>query len=195
MTEPDFRKNGKSAMRLLTLALVVMLAAVGSAHGQAGAIILSSNDSGTECNLQDKSAGMCSYFVVHVSTIGALASSFSAPAPPCFSGTWLSDTAMFGVTLGDSQNGVSVGYGSCLSSPIHVLTVNFVCQGLTENCCSYKVHPHPDVISGEIEVVDCSMNTLFAIGGRAVVNPTTGCECGPPTQDSTWGKVKTLYGQ
>ena len=35
----------------------------------------------------------------------------------------------------------------------------------------------------------------FGKGGRAVVNPDSGCECGPPTQDSTWGKVKTLYGR
>jgi hypothetical protein len=182
-------------MRLLALTIIIVLFAAGSALGQAGTIIVSADEIGNDCNLQDKAAGMCSYYVVHVGAVGVQASSFSAPAPSCFSGTWLSDASEFSVTLGDTQNGVSMGYGECLNSPIHLLTINYFCQGITENCCTYKVYPHPDVLSGAIEVVDCNLNTLYGTGGRAVINPDSGCECGPPTQDSTWGKVKTMYGR
>ena len=61
-------------MRLLTLVFVMVLLAAGLALGQAGTIILSADEAGDDCNLQDRTAGTCSYFVVHVSTSGAQAS-------------------------------------------------------------------------------------------------------------------------
>jgi hypothetical protein len=100
---------------------------------------------------------------------------------------------VFPVTVGDSQNGISIGYAVCTPGPIHVLTINFFCQGLSQNCCYYSVKPHPDVLSGVVEVVDCSNSILTAKGGFGIVNSTNECECGPPTRDSTWGRVKSIF--
>jgi hypothetical protein len=180
-------------MRLFAAILIVSLAMAAPVFGQAGALILADDTRGEDCDLEDKSAGIRSFLVVHVSATNVAACMFSAPVPACFTGTWLSDTPQYPVTLGDSQNGISVGYGECLSSPIHVMTINFFCQGTSSNCCYYKIFPHPDVESGEVEVADCFGNVIPGIGGRAVVNPTASCPCGPPTQDSTWGRVKSLY--
>lgn len=163
------------------------------AYGQAGVIMISSDPAGTSCNLVDRTPGVSSYYVVHTETSGAVASEFSAAAPACFSASWLSDTAVFPVTLGDSQRGVSIAYGRCRSAPIHVLTMTFFCQGLTGTCCAYRALPHPNNESGEIEVSDCSFNALNAAGGKAVINGTPGCPCGSGSEASTWGKMKTLY--
>ncbi|UCG51535.1 MAG: hypothetical protein JSW58_15325 [Candidatus Latescibacterota bacterium] len=181
-------------MKKVALLTFVGLLCATTVYGQAGVIVLAGDAQGLDCNLSDKSPGVCSFYAVHILTPGAMACSFSAPAPSCFTGSWLSDAHVFPVTLGDSQNGVAIGYGECRPGPIHVLTLNFFCQGLSQNCCYYSVKPHPDVTSGEVEVVDCNENPLYARGGFGIVNSTTDCECGPPTRDSTWGKVKSTFG-
>ncbi|MEJ2721943.1 MAG: hypothetical protein P8181_12520 [bacterium] len=159
-------------MKKVMLALALLsLVSTGSAHGQAGAIVLAGD----------------------VGTSGAQASEFSAPVPSCFTGTWLSDTVVFPVTIGNSQNGVSIGYGQCTPGPIHVLTINFFCQGTTSNCCYYRIKPHPDRETGTVGVVDCSDDLLTAKGGSGIVNPTDDCRCGELTRDSTWGKVKATF--
>jgi hypothetical protein len=173
--------------------MAALLTLAHAAFGQAGTIALASDPEGTDCNLNDKSPGMCSFYVVHVGTPGAQASQFSAPAPACFAGSWLSDTAVFGVTVGDSQNGISIGYGACMPGPIHVLTINFFCQGMSQDCCYYMVKPHPDETSGVVGVVDCMDNLITGKGGFGIVNSTEQCECGPPTRDSTWGRVKSIF--
>jgi hypothetical protein len=183
-------------MKKIILALVFIVLTTGrSAYGQAGAIVLAGDPQGTDCNLSDKTAGMCAFYVVHVGTPGALASSFSAPVPACFTGSWLSDTVVFPVTVGNSQNGISIGYGTCVPGPVHVLTMNFFCQGMSQNCCYYSVRPHPVGESGVVEAVDCYNNLLTAKGGFGIVNSTNECECGPPTRDSTWGRVKSIFDQ
>ena len=75
-------------------------------------------------------------------------------------GLYLSDTAVFPVTIGSSQTGVAIGYGACLAAPIHILSINVFCQGLTPPCCYYSVLPDPQTLSGQIEVVDCANNLL-----------------------------------
>lgn len=179
-------------MRFL-LCFVVCIIIAASAYGQAGVIMISSDPAGTSCNLTDRTAGVCTYYIVHTETSGAAGSVFSAPIPACFSASWLSDTVVFPVTLGDSQTGASIAYGGCVSAPIHVLTMSFFCQGQTGNCCGYRILPHPNVESGEIEVSDCAFNVIYGAGGRAVINGTAGCPCGYASEASTWGKMKTLY--
>jgi hypothetical protein len=162
-------------------------------YGQGGVISVSSDPAGTSCNLTDKTAGICTYYVIHTETSGAGGVVFSAPIPTCFAVTWISDEPVFPVTLGDSQSGVTVAYGSCRSGPVHILTVKFFCQGLTGACCAYWVLPDPRVESGKIEVSDCGLNLLYATGGKAVVNGTTECPCQQASEASSWGRVKSLY--
>lgn len=149
--------------------------------------------------------GVTQYHVVHVLTPGAISISFSAPLPACHTGDWISDTPMFPSTIGDSQHGVTVDYGTCLYSPIHVLTINLQTYGTTPECCCYPPAPHPETPSGEIEMVDCGYETNFVphdhgsfinnspyvvcVGADGVCE----CERTVPVDASTWGGIKALY--
>ena len=175
---------------LLTLVLTVCAS---MAFAQAGSVGLFADVAGTDCNLSDAAPGLCAYYAVHVYHAGAIACQFSAPVPSCFLGTWLSDTAVYPVTVGGSPTGVAIGYGACQAAPTHVLTINMFCQGLTAPCCLYQVVEDPNVPSGQVEVVDCANNLLFGTGGAAIINADPTCNCDVPTNESTWGKVKSLY--
>jgi hypothetical protein len=146
------------------------------------------------CNIVE-AGGLVSVYVVHTHTTAATASQFAAPRPNCMTGaTWLSDSYVQPVVIGDSQNGISVGYGACLPTPIHVLTILYFGNGATEPCCMYPVLPHPDATSGRVEVIDCEFNSLFATAGTSIVNSDDGCICGAiSVKKSTWGRVKALY--
>jgi hypothetical protein len=170
-----------------------MTVMVAPAIGQPGSIGIFSDPGGTDCNLADFVPGLVDYYFVHVGTPGATASVFSAPTPACMMATYVSTTCP-GITLEcDANTGISVGYGGCFSSPIHVATVTYLATGLTPPCCYYPVLPHPQVASGQIEVVVCGDNTLYATGGEGIVNSQVGCMCDVPAEPSTWGKVKALY--
>jgi hypothetical protein len=147
---------------------------------------------------------------------GASASQFWAPTPWCLGATYLSDTPVFPVTIGDSQTGVSLGYGECLSNRAHVLTLNFFTQATSHSCCCYFIYPHPQSTTGWVEVVDCNNDLQTANGSWGYINAdwvTCGCwigkqtagegPAGPygcindpvPVEQATWGKVKSLYSQ
>jgi hypothetical protein len=137
---------------------------------------------------------LCTYFIVHVWTPGATASQFSAPMPPCMGAIWLSDTAVYPVTIGNSQTGVAIGYGACIPGPNHILSINYFCQGLAGPCCYYYVQEDPNVPSGEIEIVDCT-SALWLQTARdcGIINAGPLCNCNIATDPATWGKVKALY--
>lgn len=175
---------------LLTLA---MLCIAGMAFAQAGSLTIAADPGGTNCNLADTTPGLCTYYVVHVNTPGATASQFYAPQPACMLAVYLSDGAVYPVTIGSSQTGVAIGYGACLPGPNNVLMINYFCQGLTPPCCYYPILPDPALPSGNIEVVDCQNQLLFATGGEGIVNSNQTCNCSVPVEETTWGGIKSLY--
>jgi hypothetical protein len=168
------------------------------APASGGTIGIYADDSGTECNLPNVPSGLMTVYVFHTIPGGATASQFSAPKPACMTGAaWVYDTHVFDVTLGSSQTGVTVGYGACRSGPLHVLTITYAMSGPSESCCMYPVLPDPNVASGEIEIVDCGFNLMYATGANSIVNSTSTCICGlgdiVPNEKTTWGHVKALY--
>jgi len=150
---------------------------------------------GSDCNIVDQ-GGLLAVHVVHTNTSGATAAQFAAPAPSCMTGvTWLTDNLVFPIALGNSQTGITVAYGTCLSPSIHVLTILYSTFATSETCCMYPVIPDPSVASGKIEVVDCTSYKLFADGRISIVNPNSHCVCGTVVvHQATWGKIKALYG-
>jgi hypothetical protein len=185
--------------KTLLITLVIMLSA-SMAFAQAGRIGLFGDATGAveSCGITDGTAGLLPIYVVHVETAGATACQFRAPAPACLlasGASWLSDAPVFAVNIGDSQNGIAIGYGACLTAPIHVLTIQFFASGTTAPCCVYEVIPDDDVLSGEVEVVDCEGTIIFGVGQSGVINPDATCACVDivPVQDSSWGKIKSLF--
>jgi len=182
-------------MKRLFLITLVAVFSASVAAAQVGNIGLFADNAGADCNIVDNAVGLKPIYVVHVNAANVSAVQFSAVVPACFGASFLSDTAVWPVTVGNSQTGVAVGYGVCLSSPIHVLTINVFAQGLASTCCQMTVAPHSAASSGEIEVVDCA-NDLFllgTIGGTVTINPDGSCMCSIGTEETTWGQVKALY--
>lgn len=198
----------------LILALILVLCVASPVLGQTDYISVSGDPYGSDCFLWDVAPGLVTYYVVHYAWVGATASQFWAPKPWCLGAVYLADAAVFPVTIGDSQTGVSIGYGSCLNGPIHVLTLNFFAQGTSPNCCCYFIYPHPQSETGDIEVVDCNDNLNSAYGWLGYINTDyLTCICtvagrtagekpaGPygcindpiAVEQATWGKVKALY--
>jgi hypothetical protein len=193
------------------LALVLFASPV---FGQAGSVGIYAAPDGYDCNLTDVAPGLATYYFVHWHFLeGATACQFWAPMPWCMNGAvYLSDTQVFAVTIGNSQTGVSIGYGACLASPIHVLSINFFVQGLSTSCCCYYVYGHPNSDSGEVEIVDCNNQLITASGYLGVINSEPTCLCGIlkgespsvslscindpiPVEESTWGKLKSMYAE
>ena len=157
-----------------------------------GSIGIYTDVMGGDCNLPDHTPGLTTYHVVHLSSSGVTAGAYWAPKPACFTGTWMSDTNIFPVTIGNSQDGVSIGYGSCRTGPIHVQSIVFLANGNTPECCLYPVLGIPT--SGKVEAADCAMTPITAYGLTSVFNPTGGCPCGSVrVEETTWGRVKSLY--
>ena len=178
--------------RVVFLAMAAVLAA-SMAFAQAGSVGVFGDNLGMNCNLLDVApAGLKQYYVVHVNTTGATASQYRAKLPTCFTGvTYLSDTNMFGVTVGNSQTGVAVAYGMCKVGNVHLQTISVFAMGLTGPCCRWIVDGDP--IIGFIKGTDCAFATFLPTGGQGIINPNGTCQCSVPTQDTTWGQVKALY--
>jgi hypothetical protein len=163
-----------------------------------GNIVPSEDLQGIDRFFSDTPPGLIAVHIllVDIPDVGATACQFSAPKPECFGGSYISDTNIFPVTLGDSQTGVSIGFGQCLQVPIHVLTVNYFGDGTTDECCFYWIYPHPAGTSGEIEMVNCNQQILYGSSGAAIINPNdVDCMGSNPVEPTTWGRVKSLYSE
>lgn len=178
----------------LMIALTVLLAG-GHAFAQTpGSIGLYADPTGTDCNLYDLMPQVIQFHVVHVNTTGAQASRFKAPVPTCMNGAiWLSDETGWPIKIGLVPDGTIVGYGGCITGPIHVMTINIFGQGLSSSCCYYPILPDPSGLTGYVEVEGCDDVWRPATGGEGIVNPTPECMCDVPSDETTWSRVKSLY--
>lgn len=181
--------------RALALFVCSMTCLVGTTFGQsAGSIdIFSLYPVDGGCNLVDN-GGLIQLEVLHVHTTGATASQFKLDVSN-IGWTHLGDVFDFATTIGRSITGTSVAYGSCLTGPVHLVTVNFA--GSQAPPCTYvSIVPDPGALSGKIEAADCATpmpNKIFPTGGQAIVNATAQCPCSVPAEKKTWGLVKALY--
>ena len=179
--------------RLLLTSMVILLTA-SVASAQVGSVGLFSDTGGASCNFVEVGGLLEQIFAVHVETGGATACEWAAPEPACYAGSFLSDGAIFGVTVGGSQTGVSIGYGMCLGAPIHCLTLNIfnVVGATTPPCCNWKVIAHP--ING-LNMVTCAPEIKMPMdpGGTVIINPDGSCMCDVAAHISTWGAIKDMY--
>ena len=165
---------------------VMVLGWASLAFAQVPTVGVFADPEGTDCNLLDQVPDVCTYHVVvDVGTAGATGVQFSAPVPQCAlpgGVLWIGDTPVFPVTLGNSQSGAVIGFGDCLFDKIHVLTMNFLCNGLTPPCCEYPVLADPRD-TGQVWVVDCDGNLVIAAALTAVINGDPSCPCGASPAD------------
>jgi hypothetical protein len=179
--------------RVLIITFVMVLGAT-LALAQPGRVALFGDPGGTTCAISS-GTGLVSVYVFHIGTQGATGCQYSAPKPDCVNGSWLADTNVFPVTLGNSQIGVSIGYGVCRQEPIHVQTISLFVTVATPPCCIYPVLPDPSADPPGIYMVDCDENLLNPAGQSGVVNETNDCLCADiiPVRETSWGHIKALY--
>lgn len=182
-------------MRHATLLSLVFIMGASLAFAQAGSLGVYADMGGTDCNLADDTAGLCTFWVVHGLTSGATGSRFAVPKPACFLGFYLADLPLYAGTFGNTQAGVQVDYGACLAGPVPVIGLDFFCQAFTPPCCYYPVVADPGAPSGTIEVTDCASNTIPGVSAQiAVINSNSSCLCGSVSAGTTtWGGVKSLF--
>ena len=172
-------------------------------HAQYDLIAVFSDATHTNCGVTEScfydDCGYLLFWVFHYSATGAKSSRFKAPEPPtCFAEIdWLGDYRPFPSTIGDSQVGITIPYGSCTAGWTHILTIWYWTRYSSPTCCEYAVLPHPEASTGQVEVLDCADNWISADAASAVVDPGPSCPCSIPTGIAhgvtTWGAVKALY--
>jgi hypothetical protein len=149
------------------------------------------SEPGGGCNFLDD-GGLIRVYLVHALTGGALASRFRLDVTDA-QWTYLADNWNFPLTIGTSVDGASIAYGQCLVAPIALGSVSLFGSGAPE-CTEIRIVPDPEALSGNIEVVDCADNRVFADGGYGVVNPNLNCLCGDvAVRETTWGGIKAMY--
>jgi hypothetical protein len=161
-------------MKSAIVAVLILLLWPVSALWAQGYIGLYVDPAGTDDQYEDTVPGLVDVYVFLMGIPEAKAVRFSAPLPPCLqSMVYLGETSPY-LSIGDSQTGISISFGGpCLTTPVHVLTIHLFAQAMTNTCCPYYVLPDPAAPSGQIEIVDCSDNTIYGTGGLLYVSDGT----------------------
>lgn len=178
--------------------LLCLFIATSVAAQEGGMIRLYGDPAGTDCNVMDNTVGLREIYVVHTAPNGATSAHFAVPKPDCFTATMLSTSGNCGIAgCGDPNTSLVIPYGQCLSGNIHILTLNFFANGLTEPCCLYSVIPAVDAQTGSVEATNCNDEVVEAFGAPGLINGTEACPCNLviATEDRTWGSIKALYGE
>ena len=100
---------------------------------------LSADAAGTDTKITAAN-GLVTVYVVHNVENGATAAQFRVEAPTGWA--LVSAQAEFDVSLGNVTTGVSLGYGSCLTGAIHLMTLMYQSPGTSGG--SFNVLPHTD---------------------------------------------------
>jgi hypothetical protein len=187
-------------MRKILLSVVILVLTASMAFAQDHRVGIFADSGGASCAVNDAAAGLLAFYILEINAPGSTGCEYSAPLPSCYTSSgasFLSDTQVFSVNIGNSQTGISTAFGACLVGDIHVLTINTFAQGATGPCCVYPLLPQP--ING-LNYTDCGspFPTKFQLDGgqSGLINPVTpGCECADiiPTESTTWGSVKAMW--
>ena len=133
----------------------------GGSTSMAGSIGIYADAGGTNPNINDTGA-VVTVYVVHNVPNGATAAQFRVEAPAGW--TVQSESAQFPVAIGDVSDGIALGYGTCRTDAVHLMTLTYQSPGTSTG--SFRVLPHtqtPDAI----QVVDCSDNLLTDADGES----------------------------
>jgi hypothetical protein len=184
-------------------ALLALVVCVFPAHSSAqfspGTVTAHSDEIGSSCSLLDDADKIITVYVfTHVApSFGLGAVRFRLVSSTGFSATYSSEVIPY-VHTGNTQDGLNVAFGTCLSGDILVATVSYIGHGTSTSCSYLTVTGHPQsYFPPNIDVMDCEFYWLPAsTDGPLNVNPAGG-QCSPwcvvAVNQATWGAVKALY--
>jgi hypothetical protein len=126
---------------------------------------------------------------------------FYAPTPDCWAGAaWIGDTINGAyLFLGSTHNasyGITITFVGCRDLPVYLGKMSFLASG-SEPCCHYDVLPGQATLVNQLRIIDCDGNPVEIPYTSVTINPDEGCPCDGllpvATEESTWGRVKSLY--
>jgi len=182
---------------VFVVALLSSAAPIQAQNG--GRIVLSGDEAGISCNIVD-AGGPVDVHLLHVGFTNVITLQFRAPRPDCWLGaTWISDVTDW-MFIGGTQEagGWLPHYQACVSGARYLGKMVFMTSGELFTCCPYPVLKaddyHPE-FPGPI-AVSC-IDGLIGVDAddRGVINAdgTCGCSIPVPVDETTWGRVKSLY--
>lgn len=178
--------------KILMLSLAMMMVAGVAMADHIGIFTDQTGTSGDNCTLVPTDFSPFTVYVVHQTDVGATGSVFKVVNN---SGYSISAAVLGGyLSIGDAFTDLSLAYGGCTPGDFAVLSLNgfgFPVPGPV--CGEVLVVNAPS--QATIIAVDCIFAEIPASGGKFVFNSNETCPCIAPnaTEESTWGKVKSLY--
>ncbi|NIO00803.1 MAG: hypothetical protein GTO42_01475 [Candidatus Latescibacteria bacterium] len=183
--------------RLLLLGVVVLFISTVS-FAQGGLIGLYIDPWGDDCDIEDCKVEIINVYVVHKFAPSPSACQFMIVSSDGFTGAYLGEETplMNGCMFGNSQRGISIAYGECASTPVHILTLRYYLYGTSKPNSYLQVVGDPTNVTPGIYIVDCTTppTLIPAIGGRAYINGDGTVSCSTtPVEPTSWGRIKSLY--
>jgi hypothetical protein len=159
------------------------------------------------CEIND-TPGLRTLYVFHGFNGGMIASRFKIQAGPGVTMTYVSESHYFASTLGNTQDGISVCYGSCTLGDQLLASITYMAYGTSSSCSRMLVVPHP--AAQTVEGIKCNgVATRTFVEDMALMHNNSGCGCPPthgftgtaqlfgcqplPVANKTWGAIKALY--
>jgi len=178
--------------KVLLIALAITMVASVS---MADEISVFADNQGTSCNFVGPAGpSPVTFYVVHKTVNGATGSQFKIVN----STAWTLSPSVLGgfLSIGDAYTNLSLAYGGCLAGPniAVVQLAGFAFPAPGDPCMQVSVVAAPNTVG--ILTIDCTFAEIPALTGGFTINgDALTCPCGPPnaTEQSTWGKVKSLY--
>ena len=184
----------------ITISLLYVMSA-GLAHAQGGWIQLAADVGGASCAFTNATGSFNLAYQIHQASPGTTLSRYMvAPSNPA-AFVWLFDNYVPWTAIGSAPAGVAVAYGACKVSPV-VIGFSGYTMFAAGRCESLEVVPDPASTSGTIESIDCTLPTpIKYIAGSSLLHHNPGgayiciplCGHEPPVENTSWGKIKTLY--
>ena len=182
-------------MRFATMVVVVLMASVVVVSAQTSPFIAVYFDQSFQVEAQDPCPGIGVIDTLYVELVNAdvfvTGVEFAVNYPPEL--TWIADIDKQPVVNGTTPTGFSIGWatpqnGFGVAIDVCRVIVIWNCDGCATTDVPVDVVANPN--TGFIGFTDFPNFNLFpAVGLTSLICPTV------PTQDTTWGKVKSLYGE
>ena len=186
--------------KILMLAMALMLCA-GAVSAHHVGLYTDQTGLTQNCTATPTPGGPYAVYAVHKFNVGGTKGSrFKVtglvPAP---AGTFYTGYSMLNgfININPPELGISCAYGFCdLAQDFGILQLNFFVTGAIPACAELSVIADPIEAAGTVVYADCDDVVFSATGGTFHFTADGTClSCNEPTsvQQSTWGKVKSLY--
>jgi hypothetical protein len=194
---------------LITLAMMVC---AGTALADGGAIVIySKNPIACGGTVDVCGPGLArpgfdprAWIVHNTGPQGSLGSRWAAPVPACLNTFYSSFSTSIGTVVGNPNDGISLGYGSCQTGSFCLGTINtyydyYGAPGADPGCCLWEVVADP---GNELFDTPSSSTCTTPVGAEeargsaGLWSATLGdpnCQCNVQNEESTWGRVKELF--